>query len=72
MQDIVNQSVHGSVEIKLPFAGMEKKDVMRLGKNLPLELTFSCIHPIDGEHCGKCNKCAERQKAFEEIGARSQ
>ena len=67
MQNIVNQSVKGNVTIRLPFAGMKKKDVMHLGRNLPLDLTFSCIHPIGGEHCGKCNKCAERTKAFAEL-----
>jgi 7-cyano-7-deazaguanine synthase len=66
MQNVVNQGVHGKVEIRLPFAGLKKKDVMRLGKNLPLELTFSCIQPIDDERCGKCNKCAEWQQAFAE------
>ncbi len=64
MQDVVNQSVRGKVEIRLPFAGLKKKDVMHLGKHLPLELTFSCLRPIDGERCGTCNKCAEWQQAF--------
>jgi 7-cyano-7-deazaguanine synthase len=66
MQNVVNQSVHGNVEIRLPFAGMKKKDVMRFGRHLPLELTFSCLRPVAGERCGKCNKCAEWQQAFTE------
>ena len=37
---------------------------MELGRDMPLELTFSCIDPRDGLHCGRCNKCAERQEAF--------
>jgi 7-cyano-7-deazaguanine synthase len=40
---------------------------MQLGRDMPLELTFSCIDPVDGLHCGRCNKCAERQKAFRSI-----
>jgi 7-cyano-7-deazaguanine synthase len=63
-QNLVNQAVEGRVEVRLPFAGMKKRAVMRLGIGLPLEHTFSCIHPIDGLHCGRCNKCAERQHAF--------
>jgi 7-cyano-7-deazaguanine synthase len=33
-----------------------------------LELTFSCIDPQEGEHCGRCNKCAERRRAFATSG----
>jgi 7-cyano-7-deazaguanine synthase len=50
-----------------PFDGMTKRHVMELGRNYPLELTFSCIAPRDGLHCGRCNKCAERQSAFASI-----
>ena len=46
--------------------GMKKVEVMRLGRGLPLELTFSCIQPREEGHCGRCNKCAERQHAFRE------
>lgn len=52
------------VEGQIPFAGLTKREVMELGRDLPLELTFSCIAPVDGWHCGNCNKCAERQAAF--------
>ncbi|MDB5385004.1 MAG: ExsB family protein [Planctomycetaceae bacterium] len=51
-----------------PFGQYHKQQVMDLGRNLPLELTFSCVSPIDGEHCGACNKCAERQAAFRIAG----
>jgi 7-cyano-7-deazaguanine synthase len=51
-----------------PFGGLEKRAVMELGRELPLELTFSCIAPADGLHCGCCNKCAERRRAFHSIG----
>jgi len=52
------------VHLVRPFASMAKKDVMALGRGLPLEHTFSCIAPKRGLHCGRCNKCAERQRAF--------
>jgi 7-cyano-7-deazaguanine synthase len=51
-----------------PFDGMTKKHVMELGRGYPLELSFSCIAPRDSLHCGRCNKCAERQAAFAAIG----
>ena len=55
------------VRLVRPFARMEKKDVMQLGRELPLELTFSCIAPVAGLHCGRCNKCAERRRAFHSV-----
>lgn len=59
------------LQIVRPFAQLHKRDVMKLGRNAPLELTWSCIAPVsistnEFEHCGKCNKCAERKIAFKE------
>ena len=45
-----------------------KRQVMERGRDDPLELTFSCISPVAGKHCGRCNKCAELQRAFRDIG----
>jgi len=57
------------VRIVRPFAQFDKRQVMDLGRGLPLELTFSCIAPMRGTHCGRCNKCAERNAAFRLVGA---
>jgi 7-cyano-7-deazaguanine synthase len=65
---LVNRSVGGNVDMRLPLGRMKKKEVMRLGVGLPLELSFSCICPKDDIHCGKCNKCAERKQAFADAG----
>lgn len=56
------------IRIERPFATMGKADVVRLGAHLPLELTFSCIRPVDEAHCADCAKCAERQRAFRKAG----
>lgn len=64
--DTVNQSVLGNVKLIRPYAGMHKTDVLKSGMNYPLEYTFSCIRPINDLHCGKCNKCAERIKGFQQ------
>jgi len=56
------------LELLRPFAAMGKSEVLRLGAALPLELTFSCIAPLGGRHCGRCNKCAERRRAFQAAG----
>jgi len=60
----------GDVKIVRPFGALEKREVMRLGQDCPLEETFSCIAPADGLHCGRCNKCAERKAAFASVEMR--
>jgi 7-cyano-7-deazaguanine synthase len=54
------------IEIATPFAALHKEDVIRMGQDLgvPLELTLSCMNPVEGDHCGACSKCRERQHAF--------
>ena len=64
----LQQATGKPLRIVRPFAGMTKGDVVRLGRDLPLELSFSCISPLEGLHCGRCNKCAERQRAFQATG----
>lgn len=53
-----------TLRIIAPFGTLHKAEVMHLGKDLPLEWSFSCIQPKENIHCGHCNKCAERQHAF--------
>lgn len=63
-EEVVNQAVGGKVRILRPFAGLQKSEVLRRARTLPLEWTFSCINPVAGRPCGRCNKCAERRHAF--------
>ena len=63
-QEVVNQALGGKVQVICPFSGLRKVNVMQLGRTLPLEWTFSCIRPVAGRHCGRCNKCGERRHAF--------
>jgi len=50
--------------IRTPFRTLTKDRVVRMGRELPLHLTFSCINPRRGRHCGDCCKCKERIDAF--------
>jgi 7-cyano-7-deazaguanine synthase len=67
-QRAVNMAVSGRVQVLAPYLELDKADVIRRGRDLPLEFTFSCLQPRNGRHCGDCNKCAERQKAFSAAG----
>lgn len=60
----INRGGQKQLRLSRPFGQMNKRQVMALGREMPLELTFSCISPRRGLHCGRCNKCAERQAAF--------
>lgn len=66
---VLKMALSSDLRIVEPFAQLDKRQVMQLGRNLPLERTFSCIAPVEGQHCGECNKCFERQAAFRLIGA---
>lgn len=65
-QAALNHGGAGKLALLRPFGQMTKRQVMELGRGLPLELTFSCIWPVANLHCGRCNKCAERRAAFRE------
>jgi len=52
------------IRILAPFSRMTKQAVLRLGRTLPLHLTFTCVAPVRSKHCGKCNKCEERRRGF--------
>ncbi len=56
------------IAIVAPFLTLHKADVIKLGASLdvPLELTLSCMSPVEGLHCGTCSKCRERRDAFAE------
>jgi 7-cyano-7-deazaguanine synthase len=64
-QDMVRVASGAAVRIIRPFERLTKRRVLEYGRHLPLELTFSCLSPVGDEHCGCCNKCAERRHAFE-------
>ena len=66
VESLVRTAVDHRLEIATPFSELDKAHVLELGRFLQLQHTFSCINPTAGVHCGRCNKCAERQRAFEE------
>jgi 7-cyano-7-deazaguanine synthase len=68
MQDVLSEGMAAPLVVLTPFRQRSKDEVIGIGCDLPLELTFSCICPKDRLHCGECGKCAERIKAFRAVG----
>jgi 7-cyano-7-deazaguanine synthase len=64
LEQTINRALAGELRILRPYESLSKRDVLLRGRGLPLEATMSCLRPVDGVHCGACNKCAERRKAF--------
>lgn len=56
------------VKISRPLAGRNKGELIRQHAALPFAQTVSCLRPAGLAHCGSCNKCAERQRAFASAG----
>ena len=55
------------ITIEAPFNNISKSRIVKLGSELgvPFELTWSCY--LNGSrHCGKCESCINRKKAFSE------
>lgn len=66
---VIDVALYSKLVVEAPYITKTKKEVLKKStKQIPLELTFSCINPVEFYHCGLCNKCAERQRAFTEAG----
>lgn len=57
------------VQIKAPFVNYSKTDILRLGLELEIDYsqTWSCYEGREVA-CGQCPTCAERLKAFADVG----
>ncbi len=66
--NVLSMGLGRPIQISAPYRRLSKVDVIRRGRDLPLELSFSCIAPKGKLHCGRCNKCAERRHAFKAAG----
>jgi 7-cyano-7-deazaguanine synthase len=65
---VLSMGLGHNVLIEAPLTGFHKEDLIKQFKDLPLELTLTCMAPKGSQHCGQCNKCFERQQAFHKAG----
>jgi 7-cyano-7-deazaguanine synthase len=67
--DKIFYGAHGSDEAFYPFNGLQKSELVRIGVRLgvPFEYTWSC-YENGSEHCGKCESCMNRRRAFKDAG----
>ena len=56
-------------KVYIPFARLNKGDIVRLGAELgvPFAETWSC-YKGGVRHCGTCGTCVERREAFANAG----
>ena len=64
----LSQALGREIRVKTPLRGMSKAQLLRKFPQEPYEMTFSCLRPRRMRHCGRCNKCAERKRAFRQAG----
>ena len=61
---VISTATSSMIQIITPYRDLTKSDLIKRFEHLPLHLSITCNAPSNGTHCGKCNKCNERQEAF--------
>lgn len=69
MSQAVSAALGTRLRVLAPLRRLSKARLLSAAGEAPLHLTFSCLCPRAGRrHCGRCNKCAERRRAFRSAG----
>ena len=57
------------IQIEAPLIQMDKKEIVKLGDDIgtPLDISYSCYMGEEW-HCGVCESCMRRKRAFELAG----
>lgn len=74
-EDGINTNIRNKIEIWSPAVeGLSKRDLVRLGYKLlgdNIFRTWSCYNNLS-LHCGRCESCMNRMKAFKDAGIKDQ
>lgn len=68
LASLLSHALRRPIRILTPLRRLSKTQLIRSAREVPLHLTFSCLQPCGRLHCGHCNKCAERTRAFRHAG----
>ena len=64
----LSQALARPIQVTAPLRRLSKAMLIASMPGEPFHLTFSCMQPLGRRHCGRCNKCAERMRAFRAAG----
>ncbi len=64
----LTQALRSPIRVVAPLRRLTKRELIHRARGVPFALTFSCLQPRGHQHCGRCNKCAERTRAFYAAG----
>jgi 7-cyano-7-deazaguanine synthase len=67
-EELLSLETGRQVKVLTPLIELRKPEVIRGCDAATLALSFSCVKPCDGLHCGTCIKCGRRQAAFKAAG----
>lgn len=61
--------LHG-IKVLTPLVSLNKTEELKIGLELGCDYskTITCYDPVDGKSCGTCPSCAERIRAFKNLG----
>ena len=68
MAACLSRALRRPIRVLAPLRRLTKPALIRSMPDVPWALTFSCLRPQGRRHCGRCNKCAERRRAFRAAG----